>query len=244
MLQFQKHIVACLAVLVIFASCKKNDKANTSYPGGGVSSASPTSYRIKQEQVSYKGSNSITDYTYSKDGNVKTMTYSDGVYSTFEWTPALFTQRTFSAGSSEELSSMSYKLDAAGNATTFVQDNFDSKLEYTNGFLTVVSFASFGSTTTQTYQYKNGNLVGFMGSNGSTASYEYYLDKPNTIGNLNKGIPVFGNQSKNLVKKIVQDLSGSRSTLTYNYEFDSQSRVVLAREISDIDTTVTKYSYY
>lgn len=50
------------------------------------------------------------------------------------------------------------------------------------------------------YQYKLGNLVTESNWSGELIHYQYYADKINTIGNLNKGMAFKGKSSKNLTK--------------------------------------------
>ena len=93
-----------------------------------------------------------------------------------------------------------------------------------------------------------------MVKQGNT-TYEYYLDKINTIGNSNYGINFTGKESKNLVKTKKQtEIGQNGNTFTYEYsyvyEFDSKNRVIKSTRntVSNGASTygsksVTKYQY-
>ena len=75
----------------------------------------------------------------------------------------------------------------------------------------------------------------------------YYLDKINTIGNDNRGMPFMGKDSKNLVKTVkytgttvntVSKRKRSTSDYSYTYEFDSKNRVIKSTKASSTNQIV------
>jgi len=101
------------------------------------------------------------------------------------------------------------------------------------------------------YKYHQGNLIQSTfffyedeKSNTPTDTlithYEYYLDKPNTIGNQNFGEPFLGKSSKNLLKS---QWSKRDAKVTYLYTFDKKGRVIGMIE-KDKPQGITSYEYY
>jgi len=73
------------------------------------------------------------------------------------------------------------------------------------------------------YTWVNGNVSTETGSgNNFDYSYEYYLDKSNTIGNEYRGIFFYGKSNKNLEKKRVDNGYG---VTAWTYEFDQDNYV-------------------
>ncbi len=81
----------------------------------------------------------------------------------------------------------------------------------------------------------NGNVV-----KRGTVTYEFNLDKTNTIGYKNMGIGFYGNDDKNLVTK----WTDGADIHTFTYEFDSKGRVTKQTELNPADATYYEiYSY-
>ena len=115
-------------------------------------------------------------------------------------------------------------------------------------------YITYSYTTTHQYEYKNGNMVkstmtdthkgsdGKSNSNVSVVGYEYYEDKPNTIGNINMGQKHLGKSSKNLVKR-AYNLKSKHGT-SYKYTFDEKGRVVKKTSFKDRNgKKIEEYQY-
>jgi hypothetical protein len=58
--------------------------------------------------------------------------------------------------------------------------------------------------------------------------YYYYTDKPNTIGNENKGQSYMGNDGKHPLKELLRIRPGNKDTtrFIYKYDFDNENRII------------------
>lgn len=88
-----------------------------------------------------------------------------------------------------------------------------------------------------TFRIENGNTVQWTLKKGgppetivNEQTYEFLPNTVNTIGNDNTGIPFYGKQNKNLLSKttfISHSSTGTDEfTVSYDYELDTQNRVV------------------
>ncbi len=141
-------------------------------------------------------------------------------------------------------------LDANGRATTFDgviitynADGFVSKVEVDSSFNIVCTYA-------------NGNLVKQVfndGGENEEFTYEYYTDKLDRyrlnsliedegLVFLQRFTPVFGNASKNLLKKVTVKEDGSENSESFTYQFNAAGLPTKITAVSD-GSEIAKFSY-
>lgn len=94
-------------------------------------------------------------------------------------------------------------------------------------------------TDTSEYFYKDNNLIEIKSKKLSGIN-EYYTDKINTTGNINKGQEFYGKSSKNLKNKFVKT-KGDISE--YIYIFDSKDRVSMLKSTSSKTGVESGFQY-
>jgi hypothetical protein len=252
----KKLILSAVVLAMVFVGCKKEE---TKPADSSSSSSTSTSFTriLKVTNYDYDGSGEITDSTettYSYDANRRliseTSKSSDNYTfsSTFVYNSAslITSSETHKSIDTSYTNKKLYMLDANGQIT---KSYTSGKNDTINFYYSPSGFLKYKNKD-EIVEVVDGNLV----KQGNT-TYEYYLDKINTIGNSNYGINFTGKESKNLVKTEKQtEIGQNGNTFTYEYsyvyEFDSKNRVIKSTRntVSNGASTyssksVTKYQY-
>jgi hypothetical protein len=116
------------------------------------------------------------------------------------------------------------------------------------GYMTAQSYVYAGGSATNSYFYNCFNQDRVItlyqsgaGPHSDTTNFQFYTDKPNTIGNLNHGIAFYGAQNNTLVRS--QARTGQQ-VIYFSYYYDDMNRVqwqVLADTLGN--TMYLKYTY-
>jgi Domain of unknown function (DUF4595) with porin-like fold len=222
-----------VAIMMIAVACKKEN------------TVSPEICQVissKYYDATYK-KYITTKYDYNSDGKVSKISNDrDGSYTTISYSSTAIVTTDFDKNN-KQLYTQNYILNAMGYVIkSGATSNFPYTYEYdSQGYF----IKGFNSEYTETNTYTDGNLttnkVTYTNSGkfyGST-TYDYYLDKPNTL-TLNNfsslsaysyGISIdvsqnlTGKKSKNLVKKTttINYFANSTTDITdYTYTFDSK----------------------
>ena len=179
-----------------------------------------------------------TTFTYSSDNKVSLISLSDSTKVTFAYNGNTITQTVTSpqspmpriemlhltatgyVDSSKVAGPMGNNLslsthDAEGH-TTLSQD-------YSSGVLRRSTESKFkdGNETARTISDDKSQPIG-------TIFFDYYTDKPNSLAPENQGMKFIGQDSKNLMKKVVQVLAKGDTIGTGNfyYKFDDKGRAI------------------
>jgi hypothetical protein len=243
-----KKIILSIAILaLVIVGCKKDaiNPSSSSSASGSSKILKETSYSLINDTII--SDSSVTTYAYDSKGRLISQS-NDGYTSNYNYVSAslltIISKSTYndSTNYSEKINVI---LDSKGYATKYYNDlDKDTMVLYysPDGFLK--------GNDNQIFEVKDGNVI-----KQSNATFEYYLDKINTIGNSNKGIYFIGKDSKNLVKSEKYTSSSpnggsSISEYSYTYEFDSKKRVVKSTRtpintVGSIgyEVSITKYQY-
>lgn len=228
-MNYQKVVLATLMSVSVLFSCKKNDdKPEEETP---VVTPAPTVYKIKSSSSTSNGKTVKTDYTYDSNGRVVKMSSDDGTSSTLDWSSANCIEKHFNSGATAPVSTTTYDLNASGLCTSQTDDVASSVTSYeynSDGYQTKMTTTASGQTSSVTYGYTNGNQTTITTNGGGTSTtmtMEFNTDKTSTIGNINRGMTMFGKDSKNIPKKISMTISGITVSINITYEYDSKNRV-------------------
>jgi hypothetical protein len=229
----QRNLLMVLpfTVLSLMVACKKDAHQDP---------IKPLAPRIKT--VSFD--NDLRTYTYDSKGRVTKIVFSLYGRDEYSYTNTAITRTHYDLADTVT-SAYVYKLDAKGMAIGFTSTS-------TPDYIYAMSYTAAGELSTnneihskagqpdrswdKTYYYTNNNLDSVAtayndGTNTSTVKDyfdEYYTDKVNTIGNDNYGQAWLGASSRNALKAardIGSDNTGFQPQTTYQYEYDSQSRI-------------------
>ncbi len=236
----KKLILISTLVILLIVGCKKEVVKPFDASSSNDSSSSrilkETKYEILNDSIIIDSS--VITYSYDNKGRLasqKEDNYSE-VY-TYVSANLISVSTTYSKNDGT-LKSGKYSiiLDSKGLATKHYVDEKDTLFLYytSDGFLK-------GNKIDHIIEVFGGNVI-----KETNASYEYYIDKNNTIGNENRGIYFLGKDSKNLVKSAkyigttVPISVRKRSTSDYSdtYEFDSNDRVIKSTKASSTNQIV------
>jgi hypothetical protein len=255
----KKLILSATVLAMVFVGCKKEDTNKTNTTSNSVASTPKIlkeyEYNILNDSIILDSS--IITYSYDNKGRLATKK-EDNYTESYTYVSAnLINVSRLYYKNDVSIDSWEYSiiLDSKGLAIKHYVSEKDTLFLYftPEGFLK-------GN--------KNGNVLEVLDGNvlkEGTTTYEYYLDKINTIGNDNRGMSFMGKDSKNLVKTVkytgttvntVNEMKRSTSDYSYTYEFDSKNRVVKSTKASSnnqivvissglggILKQVTKYEY-
>lgn len=118
--------------------------------------------------------------------------------------------------------------DSIGNIGYVIYCYYNS-----NGYMTQ-EFSD--SSDIHSLKYENENVIEEKWGD-YTCTYEYYTDKYNTLGNINRGEEYYGKSSKNLLKR---EIDGDGIIIDFSYTFDSKNRVA-TRSDTSVDTSLCYY---
>jgi hypothetical protein len=179
----------------------------------------------------------FTEYTYSPDGNIATSLNSDGVKTTYKFSGNTVAENMTDSARSMFITSMVY-LNSKGIAdSTTAKDeheNYTKTYKHdANGYIIESKdYVSGKMSDMSNSVVKDGNQVQATVLDSVeqpifTIYFEYYADKPNTLGYENYGMKYLGSDSKNLMKKFVQVLPKGDTIRVNNihYHFDKDGRV-------------------
>jgi hypothetical protein len=240
-------LLAIMAIF-LFQACKKNNDTPAD------SSSYPKTYT---EDIRITGYNSLTTYNLAYDGNGRMISMTaipepaivKFIYnytSASSFTMDLYNSNALSIhevlwlNTSSNLDS-TYQYNDTGDSSTekYVYNSTKQLLQIKN-----YNYHSSGSVPDHTvdYTYDNmGNVTQESNSQGTSVSYTYYTDLPNT---LRLGKP-FLPPSKYFIKTASSSSSGTPVTGTHYYSFDGSNRLVKDSAVTTgVDATVIKsYTY-
>lgn len=227
--------IALFCLLLAFLGCDNSDspeitapvpliKEMTSHMNDSISSKKSYEYDQQGRQVGSSTSNTTEKYVY-EPGKVLMEIYWAQTNKTVNYTLVLNSRGLLEY---QEGSSESFEYDAQGYLTQ------------------TISGATFKSTI------EEGNLVRYetwSSENGtpvltSVVTRTFFKDKPNTIGKENTGLPFFGKQDRNPVKRetYYNPKLELETYITYEYEYDAQNRII-KRSQSNIPNFYNRYTY-
>ncbi|MEI7724461.1 MAG: hypothetical protein WCK09_05105 [Bacteroidota bacterium] len=204
----------------------------------------PSPYRIAEE-TEYRGPDTTFWYTkkffYDESGRlVMELTTQDGFTDTTA-SYTYFTDRVKTPVSDILLNERGLAISAFSGVSYTWSYNAED-------FMTTQFFAYAKGSATYSYSYNCSNqdrvitLYGATtGTHSDTTNFQFYTDKPNTIGNLNHGIAFYGKQNNTLIRS--QARTGQQ-VIHYTYYFDDMNRVqwqVLTDTLGNI--MYMKYTY-
>jgi len=237
-----------MGVFILFtSSCKKGDDINKS-------SANINS--VKKLQTVHYSSGSTTTYEYNSDGKVsKSIDTGDGVHGggytfTYTYSGNIITTTTVEPTGriTNEVSTLNSQGYISKTTGTRGSQNYAITYEYDNsGYCIKEIFSESNSNQITTYIYTNGNKTSSTYTEGtytSLVTYEYYLDKENTLSDEHLfGMSYRGKSSKNLIKKETYPPSNTSFT-AYTYDYDQDNYVTkLTNTYNDGTTYWETYSY-
>ncbi|MBL7933438.1 MAG: hypothetical protein JNL60_16145 [Bacteroidia bacterium] len=243
-MKYSRIILGVFLISVLFFACKKKNKeTEAEIPVTTTGTVSqPVIYKVKTEEIAIPGLTITYEYKYDSQGRVVRINRSTGIYETFEWSPGKCIKTEFSTSYPDPREIVEFTLDSLGLCFSAARDSVFTYYKYdADGYKTweIISGPNFESS----YEILNGNVITTNSDVGNSTT-EYFLDKNNTIGNLNKGMSFLGKQNKNLRKTITHIVSGPDWLTNFVYEFDSKNRVVKVIERVPQDSTIYKYTYY
>ncbi len=232
---------AIIIASVILTACNKG--------GGSVADA-----RVKKV-TSMRG---YTEYTYTPDNKIKTMRSSDGTNTTYTFKDKSITQVRADSLRGLFITANIF-LNSAGLVDSSVaSDQSGTYVEqYThdaNGNITQSKDVVSGHLyNTSTSVFKDGNEMSKVITDSASKPrvslyFDYYTDKPNSVGYENMGMKFLGNDSKGLLKKFVQVLptGDTMRSMNFVYHYDDKGRVS-QRVVYDSHGTLadsSSYTYY
>jgi hypothetical protein len=203
---------------------------NTSCTKGGDSTNQPLASQKKIKTIIYSNSTSQSKiYDYNSEGKLIKASSIDGTYiSDYTYAGNIITEVMHYAGKTY---TTVYTMNSQGYVTNIngsdEHDRFVETFEYDNlgnCVKRISTFVIYG-VSTFSYTYLDGNMTSqseFQTIYNSTETYEFYLDKENTLG---WGSPepwnLTGKPNKNLVKKINFGFASYNCT----YEFDQNNLI-------------------
>jgi len=232
--------------VLFFTACSKDDSIKNilkeETAGQAAQKGKPISQltRIKTRTLGLN----ITTFTYDASG--RATGYTGSSFLTYDYPDASHVIETpqWSPVTNYDLNNKGLAVKATdGNSSNIF--TYNAKKQVESDF-----YESNGVTGNITYIYVNGNLdkMTIESSNTSaitTASFTYYLDKPNVLDNDVFGESFRGAGSKNLVKSRTAESNGVTGTTDYSYDFDLQGRVVKVRTaVNGTPQADVSYSYY
>ncbi len=237
----RSSIFLCVFILLIVASCKKEQECASSFPGLRIKTSSTW------KQGNNKGGCGLTTHCYDEQGRSIRWESND---CSVTWT---YSDHTV------------YVKDMGGTSLFFLNEKgfYDSVYSNTrssyaehdnNGFLTrhVSAFEDGQIGSVSTYTVSDSNVVASTYTdsvNHKTSRYfvTFFLDKPNTIGYQNDGQLYLGSASKNLPERFYEILENGDTVLRgrYEYDFDNLNRVKTQRRYDESNyLETTNYTYY
>lgn len=203
---------------------------NTSCKKGGDNTNQPLASQKKIKTIIYSNSTSMSKiYEYNSEGKLIKASSVDGTYiNDYTYAGNIITEVMHTGGKTYTtvytMNLQGYVININGSDE---HDRFVETFEYDNLGNCVKEIATFViyGVSTFSYTYLDGNMTSrseVQSMYTYTSSYEYYLDKENTLG---WGSPepwnLTGKPNKNLVKKIIAPYTSYNCT----YEFDQNNLV-------------------
>jgi YD repeat-containing protein len=142
---------------------------------------------------------------------------------------------------SARFAAIAHLLDADG----YVKASTDTrKFVYQDGRCISEEDKLQGLKNMYNWEHQNQMSAIIVSSTGTrTITYNYYMDKVNTIGNHNAGMQWRGKQSFNLLSSEASYNNGAISTIYYTYDFDSLGRVSRQHLTGAVEKQV-EFTYY
>jgi YD repeat-containing protein len=241
-------LLAVFIAIFIFQACKKNNDTpanSTSYP------------KTYTEDVRITGYNSLTTYNLSHDGNgrLTSMTaipepaivkfiynYTSANTLTMDlYNSNVLSIREFLWLNTFSMLDSTYQYNDTNDSSTekYIY-NSDKQLVQVKNYNYYFSGAVLNNTTDYTYD-NSGNPVLESNSQGTSTSYTYYTDLPNTFSLGKEFFPA----PKYFIKTASSSSGGTPVTATHYYSFDGSNRLVKDSAVTTgVDAIVIKsYTY-
>jgi hypothetical protein len=241
-------LLPILLLIFLFTACKKSNDAPAS--NGSL----PKTYT---EDIRSSGLNSVTTYNLLFDANNRITSmaaipepsivkfiykYTANTSLTMDLynSNALSIHEILWLNASSKLDSTFQYNDTNDSSTEKYIYNSDKQLVQIMNYNYSYTGAVLDHTTDYTYD-NMGNATTESNSDGSSTSYTYYTDMPNTL-NLGQ---LFFPQPKYFIKTATSSSGGSPLTATHFYTFDSSNRLVKdSASTTGVDAIVIKsYTY-
>jgi hypothetical protein len=251
-----KQIFVALAVMAIFASCKKDSTASGSY------AAVPK----KITSITYEGSASFFKMEYDAQDRVSKVLF-EGGFATYQYNAGSvqYTEIHSNQAAPYYTSNMLLNADGTFNSGTYTEQSGNNaingtlKFEYdANGFLTKrTDESAVNGKQEWKYTWTNGNLIkteSFKnGAATTTDYYDYYTDKPN-FTQLNSWFwrtyynkSLTGKITKNVVRSYLSKSPTNVINLFYQltYDLDNDGNVLktVAQNMIANSTSSSVYLY-
>jgi hypothetical protein len=212
-------LILLVGIFSTLVGCKKDNNANPIVPS-------------KKVATIFFNNDPTETFEYNSDGKLSKLSYGTQGYDSYTYSGnTIFILHYYNGSASYD----TLVLNSQGYVSKMSNGSRTITYEYNDGYCVKESW--YGGTSIMNYEYVNGNLV-----TDGTVTYEYYLDKANTIDNEHCGINFRGKTSKNLVKQTIYSNGSGSDIYTYTYEYD-QDNYVTKRTIKRNDVLQYWSSY-
>ncbi|CAN5653395.1 hypothetical protein BH11BAC5_BH11BAC5_33710 [soil metagenome] len=195
------------------------------------------------------GGNIAFNYKYNPEGKLSTIIIDDDSI-VFSYNGSIINENVYTSGvfSSKDVitlnaNGMPSNVRSEGNATGTVWDNFAFEYNGTEVTKQTRTNSAGAAPIVTTYTWRDGNLVVIVDA-ASTARFEYFNDKPATMGdyisylNLQKGYQIF--RTKNSPKALI---TSNTSATDFNYTYDSDGKITALTAINGATEATLDYQY-
>ncbi|MBP6755084.1 MAG: hypothetical protein KA210_02970 [Bacteroidia bacterium] len=248
----KKLILSFTVLAMVFVGCKKEETKPTNSSAGNSNTRILSEIEYYFDQSGKVSDSTVTTASYDANGRIISQISkynNNSIYSSsivYSSLSMMTVNLSYKGSDTSYTNKLLYFLDSKGLITKYCTEGKKDTINFyysPDGFLK-------NNNIDEVVEVVNGNVV----KQGNT-TYEYYLDKTNTIGNAYRGINFLGNESKNLVKSekyTEPNQNGDNYTheYAYVYEFDSKNRVIKSTKTSTSNgvsntksKTITKYTY-
>lgn len=198
-------LILLVGIFSTLAGCKKDNTDNPILPSKKISTI-------------FFNSDPTETFEYNSDGKLSKLSYGTQGYDSYTYSGnTIFILSYYNGSTSHDTLIL--------NSQGYVSKKSDGwqiiTYEYNDGYCVKETRDPGGDPSITNYTYVNGNLA----TDGMGSTYEYYLDKANTIGNEQCGQNFYGKSSKNLIKQRIFSTGSGSIIYTYTYEYDQDNYV-------------------
>ena len=224
--------------------------------------ATPGKEKLRVKMVVHykKMRNDSTEYFYNPDGRISRIQNSGktAFNTTYNYLPGIILRKyqdnAGTVGFVDTLflnkSGMVIKTTSNNNVISPLKHQYDTSAQLIKS-IHLDKAGKEGAYTSNSYS--KGNKIAYTsydasGKETGKGSYEYYTDKPNTIGNRNTGMDFAGVDSKNAEKSGSYQQTGMQPfSYTCEYKYDEQSRISIRTQYDGATGKLkdsASYTYY
>jgi YD repeat-containing protein len=238
-----KGIYMMLAMVVLFASCKKKTESTTFPPASAA----------VLNSVSQMPSGITTHYTYDAQGRLETVRNSDGTGTNITYSGDTVSEAMIN-DSGYVFAIRSAILNTSGIATTSVlRDTLGSILSHSQYLYDTANFMTDEKTfdisnnliSERTWGVSENNVYYYTVSDSidEQIGYSYSYEKESTTGNYNMGYKFYGRSSTNIEKTRTKTGTTGSARYTFQYTFDGSNRVSTKAAYNHLNELVYTNTY-